>query len=266
MEGPGQVKMHAFVHFEYSYLWCKIFDLPKKAKKMTGSWDLTWAMSEMFVSQTQSTLQHHHRALPEGTLHRKCVAVLCWWCGARYASATHDALAACALRSVRWQAHMMDPCPMTSLHRRIQFVSVRPPVDNRGLQTGCQGLQHPRSRRPSVMGLGKMHLSAVRHRFAMSYVLPGTVPHRTNATRCCVKGLSSSGAMGPLRVHERTGRARQSFLDSPASPPPFPPFFCARVGDPREGRGDVAIPPTRGPPRRQGLGREEGEMFGGEAL
>ena len=31
-------------------------------------------------------------------------------------------------------------------------------------------------------------------------------------------------------------------------------WLCPRVGDPREGRGDVAILPTRGPTRRQGLG------------
>ena len=35
---------------------------------------------------------------------------------------------------------------------------------------------------------------------------------------------------------------------------PLFPVFCPRFGDPREGRGDVAIPPTHGPPRRQGLG------------
>ena len=35
---------------------------------------------------------------------------------------------------------------------------------------------------------------------------------------------------------------------------PFFPIFCLRFGDPQEGRGDVAIPPTGGPPRRQGFG------------
>ena len=38
----------------------------------------------------------------------------------------------------------------------------------------------------------------------------------------------------------------------------FLPFFCFDfvpfVGDPRECRGDVAFPPTCGPPKRHGLG------------
>ena len=37
--------------------------------------------------------------------------------------------------------------------------------------------------------------------------------------------------------------------------PPFFLFFFLHVGDPREGRGDVAIPPARGPHGRQGSGR-----------
>ena len=50
-------------------------------------------------------------------------------------------------------------------------------------------------------------------------------------------------------------RARRAQI-SPIFPRLAPLFaiFCARVADPREGRGDVAIPPTRGPPRRRGLG------------
>ena len=37
--------------------------------------------------------------------------------------------------------------------------------------------------------------------------------------------------------------------------PPFPPIFCPRVGDSREGRGDVANPAACEPPRRQRLVR-----------
>ena len=38
----------------------------------------------------------------------------------------------------------------------------------------------------------------------------------------------------------------------PPSCPPFPPFFVPVLGTPK--KADVAIPPTHGPPRRQGLG------------
>ena len=48
--------------------------------------------------------------------------------------------------------------------------------------------------------------------------------------------------------------AGQRFPLFPPTCPPLFPFFGPRVGDPREGRGDVAIPRTHGPPRRQGLG------------
>ena len=34
----------------------------------------------------------------------------------------------------------------------------------------------------------------------------------------------------------------------------LPLFLVPVLGTPREGRGDAAIPPARGPPRRQGLG------------
>ena len=50
------------------------------------------------------------------------------------------------------------------------------------------------------------------------------------------------------------GHTGQSFPLFSPSGPLSPPFFCPRVGDPREGRGDAAIPPTRGRPRRHGLG------------
>ena len=49
------------------------------------------------------------------------------------------------------------------------------------------------------------------------------------------------------------GAAGKVFPCFPGCPPLFP-IFCPRVGDPEEGTGGVAIPPTRGPPKREGLG------------
>ena len=50
----------------------------------------------------------------------------------------------------------------------------------------------------------------------------------------------------------RQRRARLSPIFPQLSP--LFPIFCPWVGDPREGTGDVAILPTCGTSRRQGLG------------
>ena len=64
---------------------------------------------------------------------------------------------------------------------------------------------------------------------------------------------------------------RAMFLPIPPPPfaPAFPPFLVPVLGTPREGRRDVAIPPTRGPPRPQGLGslgRRRRRSFGGKSI
>ena len=66
-----------------------------------------------------------------------------------------------------------------------------------------------------------------------------------------------------------SGSAAQSFPIISSNCPPFPPFFCLSVGDPQEGRGDVAIHPHMWAPKTVGIrwsGLEEGVMFGGKAL
>ena len=65
----------------------------------------------------------------------------------------------------------------------------------------------------------------------------------------------------------RARQAKFSPIFPQLSPYFFFPNFCPRVGDPREGSGDVAIPPARGPRdgRCREPGLEEGVMFGAKA-
>ena len=69
---------------------------------------------------------------------------------------------------------------------------------------------------------------------------------------CCWAAGGLGGAVLSQQIARRA-RWAKFFPISPHVSPPFP-NFGPRVGGPREGRGDVAFPPARGPPRRQGLG------------